>query len=209
MIYYRVYPSYSDYVFEQGTKARKGNIHPASIPSRTQGFAYRFRRYYTKHMLPGRVLCLGARTGCEVKGFIQCGFAGSIGVDLYPLGRLVVKGDWHNLPFESGLFENVYTNSIDHCLDFNKMVTEASRVLKSNGRFIFETWIHYALDSRLEGESIDVELVRTGKVNKHPLNAMFWDSISDVTNVLLTYGFEVIHSFIAEPKWCGFVLKRS
>jgi len=204
MIHYREYVSYDDYVEQQGEKIRRGAI----VSNQMLKFISRFKRYYTHHMLPGRVLCLGARTGDEVRAMMRCGFKDSVGLDLYPLGANVIKGDWHNLPFEVGSFENVYTNSLDHCLDFNKMMLEVRRVLVPWGVFIFETWIHYALDSRLKGDDIDIEAVRTGEIDRHPFNAMFWDSISDVVDAVIANGFQLAHSFVEEPKWCGYILQR-
>jgi SAM-dependent methyltransferase len=207
MIYYRKYPTYEAYVYKQGAKAR-GQCDKvlAGSPGRFATFRLRFKKF-SPVMLSGKVLCLGARTGCEVKAAIRSGFANSIGVDLYPIGDLVIQGDWHNLPFEDVSFENVYSNSLDHCMDLTKLSLEVKRVLVPNGRFIYESHTHYALDSRLPDDPIDIEEAMRDNSNRNPINAMWWDSLKDIADEFVKIGFEIIQ-FYDMRKFSAYVLRK-
>ena len=128
----------------------------------------------------------------------MCGFHGSIGIDLHPLCNSVMKADWHDLPFGDATFENVFTNSLDHCLDFMKLAVEIKRVLVSLGVFVFETHTKYAFNSRIPGDEVDdvPELLESSV--RHTRNSMFWDSIYDVSNKFIELDFALIHSQITE-----------
>lgn len=85
------------------------------------------------------VLCLGARSGIEVKVFRDLGcFA--VGIDLKPTpeNEFVTYGDFHNLKFADGCVDLIYTNSIDHSLMPNKLGEEVKRVLRPGGFFLLE-----------------------------------------------------------------------
>ena len=84
-------------------------------------------------------LCLGARSGAEVKALIDLGNK-AIGIDLEPgtKNEYVQKGDFHNLQFKDQEFDVVYTNAFDHVFDLDKALQEISRVLKDDGYFILE-----------------------------------------------------------------------
>lgn len=189
MIHHKLYSSYDEYVSVQGIKA---NEHTEYILSGKQKRKRTFRKLfkeYFKYMNQGKVLCLGARDGAEVKVLNGLGFNGSMGVDLHPMGSGVVKGDWHNLPFADNSFENIYTNSFDHCLYFFKAIEEIKRVLKNKGVFIFETDNRYAFDSRIN-KNISLERFMQG----HKYNSLFWDSINDIENEIKNYGFVKIRT---------------
>jgi SAM-dependent methyltransferase len=141
----------------------------------------------------GKLLCLGARTGCEVKAAKERGFD-AIGIDLYPVGDsgLVIKGDWHSLPFRDVSFDNVYTNSMDHCYDFEKSLMEAKRVLRPEGIYIFET------DSQYSGVT---ESTVSG------LNAMWWDSFDDVVRAFEFGGFQFKKQLFFLGKYTALVFR--
>lgn len=89
-----------------------------------------------KHIPPGgRVLCLGARSGKEVVSFRTAGYW-AIGIDLYTKNSHVIWGDFHYLPFKSRMFDVLFTNSLDHALDWKQLNKEMFRVLKSGGSAI-------------------------------------------------------------------------
>ena len=204
LIHYRKYPlGYSEYVFAQGAKARR---NADGLRGSSKKRIRIFRRFFEAHvpyMNKGKVLCLGARTGCEVIAAIRMGFKGSVGIDIHPLNEFVIKGDWHKMPFEDESFENVFTNSLDHCYDFPKLASEIFRVLGPDGKFIFETDIRYALSCRKRQWSMD-ELMQ-----RHGLNSMFWDSVDDLIDVLLHAGFWLFKKPVnRNPKKCSFVLQK-
>lgn len=85
------------------------------------------------------VLCLGARTGAEVRPFLLRGcFA--VGIDLNPGegNKYVLQGDFHDIQFPDGSVDVVYTNSIDHVFDSEKFISEIRRVLRPRGTLILE-----------------------------------------------------------------------
>ena len=86
-----------------------------------------------------RVLCLAARQGTEVRAFIGQG-AFAVGIDLNPGrdNRYVMVGDFHDLQFADGSVDVVFTNSLDHAFDIDRILAEAHRVLSSTGTLICE-----------------------------------------------------------------------
>ena len=85
------------------------------------------------------ILCLGARTGAEVKAFRKLGFF-SIGIDLaLPKNSpFVIYGDFHHLDFPEKSFDLVYSNTLDHVYNHGKFIKEILRVLKKDGKILFD-----------------------------------------------------------------------
>lgn len=85
------------------------------------------------------ILCLGARTGAEVKAFRKLGFF-SVGIDLaFPKNSpFVLYGDFHNLDFPEKSFDLIYSNTLDHVYDHKKFIKEILRVLKKDGKILFD-----------------------------------------------------------------------
>ena len=83
-------------------------------------------------------LCLGARTGAEVKAFRKLNFF-SIGVDInYPKNSpYVVYGDFHKLDFPDNSFDIIYSNCIDHCFDLKVFLSESKRLCNEDGIILF------------------------------------------------------------------------
>lgn len=204
MIYHRRYRSYNDYIYMQGYKARNHKEYLLSSNNkREKDFIMYFERF-RKYMADGKILCLGARTGCEVRAAIKYGFHNSFGIDIHPLCGSVIKADWHYLPFGDSTFENIFTNSLDHCLYFMRLASEIKRVLVPFGVFVFETHSNYAFDSRIPGDEVNnLELH-----NRHPLNSMFWDSIDDVIKVFIELGFVLLHKEVGKKTSSVFLLKK-
>jgi len=99
-------------------------------------------RCFEKYIKGEKILCLGARLGHEVVAFRKIGFEDTIGIDLAP-GKhnpYVIKGDFHKMQkfFSKNIFDTVYSNSIDHAWNLRRLSKEINRVLKGEGRVIFE-----------------------------------------------------------------------
>ncbi|MSR35628.1 MAG: class I SAM-dependent methyltransferase [Gemmatimonadetes bacterium] len=136
----RRYPDYGTYLEHQRLKL------DALRATSLQGHDERFHAALTERLarcpaeLAGRsVLCLAARAGTEVRAFIERG-AFAVGVDLNPGrdNRWVVVGDFHGLQYAGVSVDVVYTNSVDHAFELERMLAEVWRVLKPGGTLIVE-----------------------------------------------------------------------
>jgi SAM-dependent methyltransferase len=130
------YSRYEDYRHHQRSK-----LSTIDLSRYDQTFREALRdRLRPLGMQPGtRVLCLAARIGTEVKAFVELGcFA--IGIDLNPGkdNRYVVVGDFHDLQFAPRSIDVIYTNSLDHAFDLEKILSECRRVLTPGGILIVE-----------------------------------------------------------------------
>lgn len=99
-----------------------------------------FKKSFQKlKFLKGNILCLGARTGAEVKSLRELGYF-AIGVDLeYPKkSPYVMYGDFHELSFPDQSFDTIYANILDHVYNYKKFFKEILRVTKKKGRLIFD-----------------------------------------------------------------------
>lgn len=137
---------------------------------------------------PGRsVLCLAARIGTEVKAFLDLG-AFAVGIDLNPGAdnRYVVHGDFHDLQFAPGSIDVVYTNSLDHAFDIDRIAREVLKVLKPDGVFLVE-----AVQGRDQG------------TNPGFFESFFWKNIDELIRQIEGAGFAVAkRSSITRP-WPG------
>lgn len=136
----RQYPSYEDYLAHQRTKLDA--FRDKSIRKHDQRFfeALCARLAALPHSFHRRTaLCLAARQGSEVRAFIAQG-AFAVGIDLNPGqgNRYVLVGDFHDLQFADGTVDVVYTNSLDHAFDLNRLLAEVRRVLTPAGLLIAE-----------------------------------------------------------------------
>jgi len=96
-------------------------------------------------------LCLGARYGEEVRALkTQCR---AVGIDLVEQLPDVVKGDFHNIPFPDEHFDFVYTNSLDHAYDLEKVFSEVERVLKKNAYLCVD--VDFGADGKHEATIIN------------------------------------------------------
>jgi len=122
------------------------------------------------------VLCLGARTGGEVLAFLDIGcFA--VGLDIQPVPArrnfFVLYGDFHYLQFANNSVDIVYTNSLDHSLRLQNVLTEIKRVLKPGGLFILEA------------------VVGGGKWKPSAYESCTWDSFDDLLKIITLDGFRL------------------
>jgi SAM-dependent methyltransferase len=186
----RAFPDYEQYVYLQGGKARaRAEFLLAHLPKNIQRFQKIFR-LAKGHLASGSVLCLGARTGAESLGAIEAGFAGSVGIDLHPVGPTVLRGDWHDLPFPDASFFNAYTNSLDHCLYLSKFASEVRRVLGHDGRFYL-----MATNRGTTAEAWRAEPTNEG---------LYWDTSDDLRDALCAHGFIVTAEW-RDGKWGHYV----
>lgn len=193
---------YDEYVRRQGRKVHnpeKLRTLLSKIPGRIQRFETIFRKV-SGDLIPGRVLCLGARTGCEIKGARNAGFHRSQGIDLHPINKIVIKGDWHDIPFPDGSFENVYSNSIDHCFDVGKLAHEIHRVLRPCGVFYFQILVKQML------ANFDTPDAKQKNVRKSS-NFLFWEDGPDMTREFEKYGFRLIRDW-QDHKWYNALMER-
>ncbi len=194
MIAQRTFPTYEAYVYAQGGKARNAGRRKfilAHLAKNAKSFERVFRRV-APYLTPGAVLCLGARSGAESLGAAAAGFAGSLGIDLHPVGPTVVRGDWHDLQFPDGSFANCYTNSLDHCLYLDKLAAEVKRVLTPKGRF-------YVMATN-RARPVDQWKGLRSKGNE----VLCWQTSDELRDAICGYGFEVTHSWL-DGKWGHYV----
>jgi SAM-dependent methyltransferase len=133
------------------------------------------------------VLCLGARIGSEVKAFLDLG-AFAIGIDLNPgeNNRYVVQGDFHDLQFAASSLDVVYTNSVDHAFDIERLAKEVLKVLKPGGVFVVE-----AVQGRDQG------------INPGFFESFFWKNIDQLVHVFENAGFTVSRRTSINHPWPG------
>jgi SAM-dependent methyltransferase len=137
---------------------------------------------------PGRsVLCLAARIGTEVKAFLDLG-AFAVGIDLNPGAdnRYVVHGDFHDLQFAPGSIDVVYTNSLDHAFDIDRIAKEVLKVLKPDGVFLVE-----AVQGRDQG------------TNPGFFESFFWRNLDELVSALENAGFTVSRRTSIAAPWPG------
>lgn len=136
----RVYKNYSDYLSHQRAKLSTMDL---------RDYDKKYCAVLKERLAPlvkkgiicegSAVLCLAARIGTEVRAFLHhnC-FA--VGIDLNPgkRNKYVLTGDFHNIQFPDKSADIVFTNSLDHSLYFEKLISEIKRVLKPGGYVILE-----------------------------------------------------------------------
>ena len=178
----RTYPSYEAYAEHQ--KAKLG--HRKLTRYNPQFIAALGRRLaLITPPVAGSVLCLAARSGAECAAFINLGcFA--VGIDLNPgaANRYVVTGDFHDLQYADRTVDVVYTNSLDHAFDLDRILEQVARVLKKDGRFI-------------------VEIVDPNGNGPGDYEAIWWSSIDDVVSLIERRGFAAGDRIQFDEPWKG------
>lgn len=180
----RVYPSYEAYLSHQRTKLDA--LRHKSIAGHDQRFYDSLRKRLQKLPLElerRAVLCLAARQGTEVRAFIDEG-AFAVGIDLNPGrgNRYVVVGDFHDLQFATGSVELVFTNSLDHAFDLNRILNEVHRVLVNEGFLLVEV-------GEPEGRGF--------------YESLSWSSVDDLLGRIQEGGFQLEHRERFELPWIG------
>jgi SAM-dependent methyltransferase len=172
---HRIYTDYDEYVEHQRSKLNKINLKTYDLRYQS---ALLERLSALKMLQRGdSILCLGARIGTECKAFIELGCF-PIGIDLNPGEKnpYVVHGDFHNLQFSDASVDYVFTNSLDHVFDFDKVICEVVRVLKPSGVFIAE--------------------IVAGTQDEHGrepglYETFWWQKLEDVVEKIITHGFVI------------------
>jgi SAM-dependent methyltransferase len=135
----RSYAAYDEYLSHQAQKLERIEMLD-ELEEYDRKYRETLRERLADLNLSGRsVLCLAARIGTEVKAFRDLGgFAAGIDVNPGVRNQYVMYGDFHNLQFADGSADFVFTNSLDHAFDIQKLVSEVRRILKPSGMFIAE-----------------------------------------------------------------------
>lgn len=135
----RNYGKYDDYIEHQSAKLSR--IRHRLDETVEEDLAEFLRRFsLCEELKEARViLCLGARLGTEVRALLQLRYF-AVGVDLNPGSgnQYVLSGDFHHLVFPDASVDAVYTNSLDHAFDLERVVREVRRVLRPGGLFVID-----------------------------------------------------------------------
>lgn len=187
---HRRYPDYATYVEHQKTKFSA--FRSKSIIRHDQRFhaALTERLAELREELRGRsVLCLAARQGSEVRSFIDQG-AFAVGIDLNPgpANRYVVVGDFHELQYADNSVDVVYTNSLDHAFDLDRILSEVRRVLRPHGMLIVEANVGGEGDPALQ---------------RGPYEALVWAGADALLQALEERGFEAVSRKQFQIPWPG------
>jgi len=181
---HRVYPDYSEYLRVQGEKLDR---RPGFAARHSEGLVGMIVKHVglVKDHLPegGNVLCLGARVGGEVQGFIECGYF-AIGIDINPgTGNpYVLHGDFHHLPFPDKCVDIIYTNSLDHVFDMEKLLSEIRRVLKPVGFFMTDN----------KGGVAEPEM---NSARSDGYDCLEWTELAKLVEYIKAYGFMLVAQY--------------
>jgi SAM-dependent methyltransferase len=189
----RRYETYGAYLEHQASKLKHiklGKLANKYTPAFKAALAPRIEALKPLIDTNGRVvLCLGARNGAECEAWTESDFL-AIGVDLNPgeNNRFVVAGDFHALQFPDGVFDVVFTNSLDHVFELGRVVAEARRVLRPGGIFV-------------------AEVVRGSKDENGrepgPYEAAWWDHASVVRDEIGRHVLDLVAANPFEVPWVG------
>lgn len=182
----RGYASYAEYLEHQGSKLDT----VAEIAAWDEEWEATVRKRLQAQQVEtaGRsALCLAARLGGEVRALRRLG-AFAVGVDLNPgdANRWVLPGDFHVLDFPDNSVDIVFTNSLDHALDVERVAREVRRVLKPDGLFLVEAMAGSTEGGRFQ----DWEATR-------------WERLSDLVDRLCAPGFLVAKEYRFDKPWPG------
>jgi SAM-dependent methyltransferase len=133
----RAYASYDEYLSHQTAKLE--GISDRLEETEEQDFAEFTRRFASCAALQGvrSVLCLGARSGTEVRALHGLGHF-AVGIDLNPgeKNAYVLPGDFHAIVFPDDSLDAIYTNALDHVFSLERVLGEVQRLLRPGGPFI-------------------------------------------------------------------------
>jgi FkbM family methyltransferase len=177
------YHNYDAYLTEQ--KSKLGGIDKNSLREYEKRYHIELRERLKKipDTVKGRsVLCLGARTGTEVKAFLDVG-SFAVGLDLNPGkdNKYVVTGDFHNLTFPDSSVDVVFTNSLDHVYRIRRFLREIKRVLKPGGILIAE--VHPLKEKK--------KLALSGVPGSDRWASIWWESYDDLLKAFAENGLSL------------------
>jgi SAM-dependent methyltransferase len=174
----RKYENYKEYLRHQSQKLNIGirrkikKFMPDHFDGNVRSFEKRVNGF-KKYIKEGKILCLGARTGAEVVAFRNLGFSETVGIDINPgkNNKYVIKGDFHNMDFEDGVFDTIYCNCIDHAWNLSSLSKEIHRVLKNDAYLVLE------IDHLLKKDKNE----RKKLLNKNSkYESIMWDDFDDI-----------------------------
>ena len=145
--------SYEDYIKKQIEKTldpkRISRWKGVEWQTKIDGFESLFKRNEEYITNKKKALCLGSRTGQEVFVLRKLGME-AIGIDLVEFPPYTIKGDIHNLFYEDGIFNLVFTNILDHSLYLQKFISEMERVSTNRGIIILNIQENMTFDDYSE-----------------------------------------------------------
>jgi SAM-dependent methyltransferase len=145
--------SYENYVKKQIEKTldskRISRWKGVEWQIKVDGFENLFKRNKEYITNKKKALCLGSRTGQEVFALRKLGMD-AIGIDLVEFPPYTIKGDIHNLFYEDGIFDLVFTNILDHSLYLQKFISEMERVSTKGGIIILNIQENMTFDDYSE-----------------------------------------------------------
>ena len=133
----------------------------------------------------------GARTGQEVAALQSLGIP-AIGVDLVPFEPYTIAGDIHDLQFNDGEFDLIFSNIFDHSLYPEKFCAEMERVLRPDGVIILHLQIGEELDEYTETYVYDPDeviklfsnvVILESRAIKHDFDPMDWELVLGKTTI--------------------------
>lgn len=184
----RVYKDYDEYVSHQ--RAKLGTMDLGEYDERYFNvLKERLAPLAAKNIIrEGDVaLCLAARLGTEVRAFLDYNcFA--VGIDLNPgkNNKYVLTGDFHEIQFPQNSADIIFTNSLDHSLYFDRLISEIKRVLKPGGYLVLE---------------IVRGIEEGGKVGYY--EALAWPKIDSCLQQFTQAGFQVLERNDFTYPWGG------
>lgn len=184
----RVYPDYDTYLQHQKTKFDAARSRFVRRHDERFHTALSDRLAALPHDFTGRtVLCVAARQGTEVRAFVDRG-AFAVGIDLNPgrENRYVVVGDFHALQYGDGVVQYVYTNSLDHAFDLDRVLAEIRRVLARDGVLIAEL-------NGGAGEGSAAGFYESSS----------WSSIEEMRRRIESHGFALVSRAPFSVPWAG------
>ena len=150
---FNCHSSYEDYIKKQTEKTldpkRISRWKGVEWQIKVDGFENLFKRNEEYITNKKKALCLGSRTGQEVFVLRKLGME-AIGIDLVEFPPYTIKGDIHNLFYEDGIFDLVFTNILDHSLYLQKFISEMERVSTNRGIIILNIQENMTFDDYSE-----------------------------------------------------------
>jgi len=174
---------YPDYVAQQDILKRHGR---------------QYGKIVSRYMAPGKVLDVGAAAGFILQGFMDCGWKGA-GIE--PNDSIAQYGRTHlGLSITTGSLESVQDSQeserdcydlvsmiqvIPHFFDLHQALTNARELTKPGGYWLIETWNRKSITAQVLGQQWH---------EYSPPSVLRWFSLSDLTTLASSYGFEMVDS---------------
>lgn len=183
------YDSYEDYLEHQKLKTQDKTRIKKWLGEEWQIKLDGFKELFIKHgqYLENKktAICLGARTGQEVKALLDMGKE-AIGIDIVPFEPYTVSGDIHDLQYDDNTYDFVFSNIFDHALYPDKFCQEMERVCSKNGIIMLRLQLGSDVDEFTEtvvydpqkvvGLFSNVELLESNSISD-AFDAMNWELI--------------------------------